>query len=71
VAVERDPGVAGHLLDALEDFAGQHLAVVALAEFRALGIVVLVQLKVDLANLQFVRNHFGQFFDLHRISEKI
>ena len=45
MTVECDAGVARHLLDALEDLAGQDLADVALAELRTLGVVVLVQLK--------------------------
>ena len=45
MTVECYSGVARHLLDALEDLAGQDLADVALAELRTLGVVVLVQLK--------------------------
>ena len=48
VTVECYSGVARHLLDALEDLAGQDLADVALAELRALGVVVLVQLKLEI-----------------------
>jgi hypothetical protein len=48
VTVECDAGVARHLLDALEDLAGQDLADVALAELRTLGVVVLVQLKLEI-----------------------
>ena len=51
MAVESYPGVAGHLLDTLEDFAGQDLTDVALTQLRTLGIVVLVQLK----NVAFVQ----------------
>ena len=47
MAVESHPGVAGDLLDAFQDFAGQDFAHVALAQLGALRVVVLVQLQVE------------------------
>jgi len=47
VAVESHPCVAGDLLDAFQDFAGQDFAHVALAQLGALRVVVLVQLEVN------------------------
>ena len=47
MAVESHPGVAGDLLNAFQDFAGQDFAHVALAQLGALRVVVLVQLKVE------------------------
>jgi hypothetical protein len=65
VTVECDAGVAGHLLDALEDLAGQDLADVALAELRTLRVVVLVQLKLEILFVLF-RNENS---DRHLLSE--
>ena len=45
MAIEGHPGVASDLLDALQDFAGQDFAHVALAQLGALRVVMLVQLK--------------------------
>ena len=57
MAVEGHAGVAGNLLDALQDLTGENFAQIALAQLRTLRVVVFIQLGILTKKNQCVQEY--------------